>query len=64
MALDFCATHTISLTGWLKLSLILLDVVEIVQLVLDGGYNEIVDTNYDGTINVLDVIEIIQIILD
>ena len=42
----------------------ILDVVEIVQLVLNGGYNEIVDINYDGTINILDIIGIIQIILD
>tara|TARA_B110000495_G_scaffold195138_1_gene202305 strand:+ start:2647 stop:3582 length:936 start_codon:yes stop_codon:yes gene_type:complete len=42
----------------------ILDVVEIVQLVLSGEFNEIVDINYDGTINILDIIEIIQIILD
>jgi len=42
----------------------ILDVVEIVQLVLGGGYNEIVDINYDGTINVLDIIGVIQIILN
>lgn len=42
----------------------ILDVVEIVQLVLAGEFNEIVDINYDGTINILDIIEIIQIILD
>ena len=42
----------------------ILDVVEIVQLVLNGGYNEIVDINYDGIINVLDIIGVIQIILD
>ena len=45
-------------------SINILDIVEIVQLVLDGGYNEIVDINYDGIINVLDIIEVIQIILD
>jgi hypothetical protein len=45
-------------------SINILDVVEIVQLVLAGGYNQIVDINYDGTINILDIIEIIQIILD
>ena len=45
-------------------SINILDVVEIVQLVLDGGYNEIVDINYDGIINVLDIIGVIQIILD
>ena len=45
-------------------SINILDVVEIVHLVLIGGYNEIVDVNYDGTINVLDIIDIIQIILD
>jgi len=45
-------------------SINILDVVEIVQLVLNNGYNEIVDINDDGTINVLDIIGVIQIILD
>ena len=45
-------------------SINILDVVETVQLVLGGGYNEIVDINYDGSINILDIIEIIQIILN
>ena len=45
-------------------SINILDVVGTVQLVLNGGYNEIVDINYDGTINILDIVEIIQIILD
>ena len=42
----------------------ILDVVEIIQLILNDGYNEIVDLNYDGIINVLDIIGIIHIILD
>ena len=42
----------------------ILDVVEIIQLILNDGYNEIVDINYDGIINILDIIGVIQIILD
>jgi polyhydroxybutyrate depolymerase len=41
-----------------------LDAIEVVNLVLNGEYSEIVDMNYDGTINVLDIIEIIYIILN
>ena len=41
-----------------------MDVIETVQLILGNGYNEIVDINYDGIINVLDIIEIIHIILE
>ena len=44
-------------------SINILDVVGTVQLILNGGYNEIVDVNYDGTINILDIVAIIQIIL-
>ena len=42
----------------------ILDVIEIVQLVLNSEYNEIVDMNYDYTVDILDIIEIINIILD
>ena len=42
----------------------ILDIIETIQLVLEGGYNEIVDINYDDTINILDIIEIINIILN
>jgi len=41
----------------------ILDVVETIQLVLDDGYNEIVDMNYDDIINILDIVQIIHIIL-
>ena len=41
-----------------------LDAIEVVSLVLDGGYNEIVDMNYDGIINILDIVDIIYIILN
>ena len=42
----------------------ILDIIEVVQMVLDGNYNEIVDINYDYIVNVLDIIEIINMILD
>tara|TARA_B100000809_G_C14852557_1_gene428866 strand:- start:165 stop:710 length:546 start_codon:yes stop_codon:yes gene_type:complete len=42
----------------------ILDAIEVVTLVLNGGYNEIVDMNYDGVVNILDIIEIIYIILN
>ena len=38
--------------------------IETVSLVLNGEYNEIVDINYDYTINILDIVEIINIILN
>ena len=41
-----------------------LDAIEVVNLVLNDEYNEIVDMNYDDAINVLDIIEIIYIILN
>ena len=41
-----------------------LDAIEVVNLVLNDEYSEIVDMNYDDTINVLDIIEIIYIILN
>jgi polyhydroxybutyrate depolymerase len=45
-------------------SLNILDIIEVVSLVLNEQYSEIVDMNYDDTINVLDIIEIIYIILN
>ena len=42
----------------------ILDAIEVVNLVLNGEYNELVDMNYDGTINILDIIDIIYIILN
>ena len=42
----------------------ILDIIEVIQMVLDGNYNEIVDINYDYIVNVLDIIEIINMILD
>ena len=41
-----------------------LDVIETVNLVLNGEYSPIVDMNYDGTVNILDIIDIIYIILN
>ena len=42
----------------------ILDAIEVVNLVLYGEYNELVDMNFDGTINILDIIDIIYIILN
>ena len=41
-----------------------LDAIEVVNLVLYGEYNELVDMNFDGTLNILDVIDIIYLILN
>ena len=41
-----------------------LDAIEVVSLVLNGEYSEIVDMNYDGVVNVLDIIEIVYIIIN
>ena len=45
-------------------SIDVLDAIEVVGLVLNGEYSEVVDMNYDGAVNVLDIIEIIYIILN
>ena len=42
----------------------ILDAIEVVNLVLNDEYNQIVDMNYDGVVNVLDIIDIIYIILN
>ena len=41
-----------------------LDVVAMVNLVLNGQYNQLADMNSDGTLNVLDVVLLVGIILD
>ena len=41
-----------------------LDVVAMVNLVLNGGYDEVADMNSDGTLNVLDVVLLVGIILN
>ena len=41
-----------------------LDIIEIINLVLDGEYNYIVDMNNDLDINVLDIVELVDIILN
>jgi hypothetical protein len=41
----------------------ILDAIEVVNLVLNGEYDELVDMNHDGTVNILDIIDIIYIIL-
>ena len=40
-----------------------LDIVIVVNMVLDGGYDEIADMNGDGIINVLDIVTLINAIL-
>ena len=40
-----------------------LDVVAMVNLVLNGGYDEVADMNVDGILNVLDVVLLVGIIL-
>ena len=40
-----------------------LDVVAMVNLVLNSGYNEVADMNGDGSLNVLDVVLLVGIIL-
>ena len=41
-----------------------LDAIDVVSLVLNGEYNEVVDMNYDDIVNVLDIIEIIYMIIN
>ena len=40
------------------------DIVLVVNLVLAGGYNNLVDLNFDSTVDILDIIQIINYILD
>jgi len=41
-----------------------LDIVLMVNMVLDDGYDEIADMNGDGVINVLDIVTLINTILN
>ena len=41
-----------------------LDAIDVVTLILYGQYNEIVDMNFDNTLNVLDLIVIIDTIIN
>jgi len=41
-----------------------LDAIDVVNLILFGEYNELVDMNFDNTLNVLDLIEIIDRIIN
>jgi hypothetical protein len=45
-------------------SIDVLDAIEVVNLILNGEHNDIVDMNFDGTVNVLDIIEIIYTIIN
>ena len=42
----------------------ILDIVQTVGFILDGGYNSFSDVNNDGSINVLDIVQIVSIILN
>ncbi len=46
------------------LSINVLDVVETVNLIIDGGYNIAADIDSNGVVNVLDIIQLINIIID
>jgi len=41
-----------------------LDAIEVVNLILNGQHNDIVDMNFDGEVNVLDIVEIIYTIIN
>ena len=41
-----------------------LDAIDVVNLILNGEHNDIVDMNFDGAVNVLDIIEIIYTIIN
>jgi len=45
-------------------SIDVLDAIDVVNLILNGEHNDIVDMNFDGTVNVLDIIEIIYTIIN
>ena len=46
------------------LSINVIDVVETVNLIIDGGYNVAADIDSNGVVNVLDIIQLINIIID
>jgi len=46
------------------LSVNVLDVVETVNLIINGGYNITADIDSNGAVNVLDIIQLINIIID
>ncbi len=41
-----------------------LDAIQVVNLILNGQHNDIVDMNFDGEVNVLDIVEIIYTIIN
>ena len=45
-------------------SIDVLDAIDVVNLILNGEYDDIVDMNFDDTVNVLDIIEIIYTIIN
>ena len=44
-------------------SINVLDIIEVINLILEGEYNQVVDMNYDHEVNVLDIVAIVDIIL-
>jgi len=44
-------------------SINVLDIIEMVNLILEGDYNQVVDMNYDNRVNVLDIILVVDMIL-
>jgi len=44
-------------------SINVLDIIEVINLILEGEYNQVVDMNYDHEVNVLDIVTIVDIIL-
>ncbi|MDB3868441.1 dockerin type I repeat-containing protein [Candidatus Marinimicrobia bacterium] len=44
-------------------SINVLDIIEVINLILEGEYNLVVDMNYDHEVNVLDIVVIVDIIL-
>ena len=40
-----------------------LDIIEVVNLILAAGYNEVVDMNQDGRVDILDIVIIVEIII-
>ena len=41
----------------------ILDIITIVNIVLDGQYDEAADINNDGSVNILDIVALVSIIL-
>ena len=42
---------------------VLLTLLQIANMILDNGYDEVSDINEDGELNILDIIQLVNIIL-